>query len=128
METVTYMLSGEILHEDFKSNAGSLGAGDVQWMTAGKGIVHAEMPGSFDTAAIGFQLWLNLDAKSKFCEPQYQEFKSKDIPCYKDENMTVKVIAGEVFGVKGPITARTPAFFIDFVLKKGTQYKHVIPK
>jgi len=61
METVIYMISGEIMHEDSKGNAGKLGPGDVQWMTAGKGIVHAEMPASFDEPAYGFQLWLNLD-------------------------------------------------------------------
>jgi len=71
METVTYMLSGEIMHEDFKGNKGTLGAGDVQWMTAGKGIVHAEMPASWDVPANGFQLWLNLDRAHKYCEPQY---------------------------------------------------------
>jgi hypothetical protein len=71
METDTYMLSGEILHEDFKGNAGKLGPGDLQWMTAGKGIVHAEMPASFDVPANGFQLWLNLDRAHKYCEPQY---------------------------------------------------------
>jgi redox-sensitive bicupin YhaK (pirin superfamily) len=70
-ETVTYMLSGSICHEDFKGHAGEIKAGDIQWMTAGKGIVHAEMPSSFDVPAVGFQLWINLDAKSKFCEPGY---------------------------------------------------------
>ena len=80
METVTYMISGEIMHEDSKGNAGKLGPGDVQWMTAGKGIVHAEMPASFDEPAYGFQLWLNLDRTNKFCEPRYQEFKGDQIP------------------------------------------------
>ena len=76
METVTYMLSGAVKHEDFKGNAGDLEGGDVQWMTAGKGIVHAEMPASFDVPAYGFQLWLNLDRAHKYCDPQYQEFKA----------------------------------------------------
>jgi len=70
-ETVTYMLEGEVLHEDFKGNKGRLGPGDLQWMTAGKGILHAEMPGSWEQEAIGFQLWINLAAKNKFCDPQY---------------------------------------------------------
>ena len=128
METVTYMLSGEMLHEDFKGNAGNLGPGDVQWMTAGKGIVHAEIPASFDIPANGFQLWLNLDRKNKYCEPQYQEYKANDIPVFKNDEMIAKVVAGEVFGVKGPVTARTPAYFIDFNIKKGTSYQHIIPK
>jgi len=59
-ETVTYMISGEVAHEDFKGHSGTIGAGDMQWMTAGKGIVHAEMPNSFDNPSIGFQLWINL--------------------------------------------------------------------
>mmetsp|Transcript_37438 Transcript_37438/g.50817 ORF Transcript_37438/g.50817 Transcript_37438/m.50817 type:complete len:149 (-) Transcript_37438:599-1045(-) len=70
-ETVTYMLSGEIAHEDFKGHKGMIGPGDIQWMTAGKGIVHAEMPASFEEASYGFQLWINLDAKNKFCQPAY---------------------------------------------------------
>jgi len=72
-------------------------------MTAGKGIMHAEMPTSFDVPAVGFQLWLNLEKKNKLCEPAYQEFRSQEIPEYKGDNMRAKVIAGEVFGVKGPI-------------------------
>ena len=97
-------------------------------MTAGKGIVHAEMPASFDIPANGFQLWLNLDRKNKYCEPQYQEYKANDIPVFKNDEMSAKVVAGEVFGVKGPVTARTPAYFIDFNIKKGTKYEHIIPK
>jgi len=68
-ETVTYMLSGRILHEDFKGHKGEIGPGDIQWMTAGRGIVHAEMPASFDESSFGFQLWINLQEKNKFCEP-----------------------------------------------------------
>ena len=68
-ETVTYMLDGKIMHEDFKGHAGTIGPGDIQWMTAGKGVVHAEMPASFEEASVGFQLWINLNASNKFCEP-----------------------------------------------------------
>lgn len=128
METVTYMLSGELMHEDFLGNAGKLGPGDVQWMTAGKGIVHAEMPASMDVPAYGFQLWLNLNRSNKYCNPQYQEFKASEIPEYRDDKIHAKVIAGEVFGTKGPIQAKTPAYFIDLTIKKGTDYEHIIPK
>ena len=84
-------------------------------MTAGKGIVHAEMPSSFDEPSIGFQLWINLDSKNKFCEPGYQEFLSNNIPIYSNENgMKAKVVSGEVFDVKGPIVARTPTYYVDF--------------
>ena len=100
-ETVTYMLSGEVCHEDFKGHSGRIGPGDIQWMTAGKGIVHAEMPGSFEKPSIGFQLWINLDSKNKFCQPQYQEHLADKIPVYKDESisMVAKVISGSVFDV-----------------------------
>ena len=97
-------------------------------MTAGKGIVHSEIPMSFTEPAYGFQLWLNLDAKNKFCDPRYQEFKSAEIPVFKDEGMTAKVIAGEVFGVKGPIEAKVPTYFLDFYLNKDKEYDHMIPK
>jgi len=70
-ETVTYMLSGEMSHEDFRGHKGVIGPGGIQWMTAGKGIVHSEIPTSFTEPAIGFQLWLNLDKKNKFNEPRY---------------------------------------------------------
>ena len=130
-ETVTYMLSGKIMHEDFKGHRGEIGPGDIQWMTAGKGIVHAEMPSSFEEPAVGFQLWINLHAANKFCEPQYQEFLKDNIPLYKnpENGMQAKVISGEVFGVKGPIVARTPTYFLDFIFDKaGTVYAHTIPK
>ena len=71
MDTVSYCIKGEFAHEDFKGNQGMLSEGGVQWMTAGKGIVHAEMPTSFEEDSVGFQLWLNLDRKNKYCEPKY---------------------------------------------------------
>ena len=98
METVTYMLDGEILHEDSRGNAGSLGPGDMQWMTAGKGIVHAEIPASFDKAAEGFQLWINLEKNRKYCEPQYQEIAARDVKTYNDGNIKAAVLAGNVLG------------------------------
>lgn len=68
-----------MLHEDFKGHKGEIKEGDIQWMTAGKGIVHAEMPSSFENPSIGFQLWINLPSKDKFMEPRYQEFKASEI-------------------------------------------------
>lgn len=82
------MKSGSMLHEDFKGHQGEIGPGDVQWMTAGKGIVHAEMPKSFEEATIGFQLWINLPSKHKFTDPKYQEAKHAEIPMYEQiENL-----------------------------------------
>lgn len=85
---MTYMKSGSILHEDFKGHKGEIGPGGLQWMTAGKGIVHAEMPKSHTEPSIGFQLWINLPAKYKFVEPRYQEAEHSEIPIFeKIENL-----------------------------------------
>lgn len=97
-------------------------------MTAGKGIVHSEMPTSFTESSVGFQLWVNLDKKNKFCEPRYQDYQSSEIPVYKDDFITAKVISGEVLGVKGPIQAIVPTYYIDFSIVKDREYDHVIPK
>lgn len=89
-------------------------------MTAGKGIVHAEMPGSFDVSSRGFQLWINLASQNKFCDPQYQEYKRNLIPEYDSyEGLKIKVIAGDAFGVKGPIIARTEAIYLDIQFSKA---------
>jgi len=127
-ETVTYMLEGQIHHQDFKGNKGTLSPGDVQWMTAGKGILHAEMPASFEEESVGFQLWINLTAKDKFCEPQYQEISKEKVPIAKTENVTVKVIAGESLGMKGPIYARTPALYLDVEMGPNATFDQLIPK
>lgn len=76
---MTYMFSGKILHEDFKGHKGKIKAGGLQWMTAGKGIKHAEMPASWEEASVGTQLWINLPAEFKLTEPKYQEFRSEEI-------------------------------------------------
>lgn len=96
-------------------------------MTAGKGIVHSEMPASFDEPAVGYQLWVNLDKTRKYCEPRYQEYDAQDIPEYVKEGFKARVVSGEVFGVKGPIEAVTPTYFLDFYMDKGKTYEHVIP-
>lgn len=126
-ETVSYLLQGSFYHEDSKGNHGRLLPGDVQWMTAGKGVVHAEMPGSSEELSIGFQLWINLQAKHKMCEPQYQEFRKDLIPEAKQKGVLVKVIAGEAYGVKGPIYTRTPAFYMDVQVEPDSQFDIDIP-
>jgi len=127
-ETVTYMLKGSMHHEDFKGNRGTINPGDLQWMTAGKGILHAEIPASAEEAAIGFQLWINLAEKDKLCDPQYQEIKKEKIPVFTKDNVTVKAIAGESLGGKGPIYARTPALFLDVSMEKNSKFEQLIPK
>ena len=127
-ETVTYMLKGTFHHEDFKGHKGSISPGDVQWMTAGKGIVHAEMPGSFEEAGDGFQLWINLPNKEKMCEPQYQEFKKEDFPIVEKNGAKIKVVAGESYGTKGPIYHRTPTFFLDVTMEPKSSIEQYVPK
>ena len=127
-QTITYLLSGEILHEDFKGHKGKLTSGDIQWMTVGKGIMHSEMPASFTETSDAFQIWINLPAKDKYCEPTYQHFTNTTIPVYQpDATLRAKVMAGDVFGVKGPVQPKTPTYFIDFNLAAGKAYEHMIP-
>jgi len=126
-ETVTYLLKGKFYHEDFLGNKGLLEPGDIQWMTAGRGIVHAEMPASYDEPSVGFQLWLNLKSTEKMQPPSYQELKADKLPIIEKDGVTVKLIAGEAFGQKGPIYTRTPAFYVDVKMKKNSNYQQLVP-
>ena len=105
IETVTYMLAGRVDHKDSLGNAGTIGAGDVQWMTSGRGIMHEEMPMPVDGQMAGFQLWVNLPAKLKMTKPRYQEIAARLIPqVARADGSKVRVIAGVVDGVRGPVT------------------------
>ncbi|KAL0306303.1 UNVERIFIED_CONTAM: Pirin-like protein [Sesamum radiatum] len=126
-ETVTYMLQGAVRHEDFEGHSGTIEAGDLQWMTAGRGIVHSEMPASEGTQK-GLQLWINLSSKYKMIEPRYQELNSRDIAEASKDGVRVRVIAGEALGIKSPIYTRTPTMFLDFTLKPGSQIRQPIPE
>lgn len=105
IETITYVLAGEVEHGDSMGNHGAIGAGDVQWMTAGRGIIHQEMPrGDRDGRMHGFQLWANLPAAQKMVTPRYQEIKAEEIPELVDDDGTrVKVVTGSFGGKKGPV-------------------------
>ena len=105
IETITYVLAGEVEHGDSMGHKGVIGPGDVQWMTAGSGIIHQEMPkGDSDGRMYGFQLWANLPARQKMMDPRYRGITSDEIPEVAFEGGTVvKVIAGEVSGIKGPV-------------------------
>ena len=105
IETVTYMLDGFVQHEDSLGNKGVIRSGDVQWMTAGNGIIHQEMPKHLDDGKMGgFQLWVNLPADHKMMDPRYQEVKSAGIPQVEAaKGVTVRVIAGQVGDVRGPV-------------------------
>lgn len=119
IETITYVLSGSVEHGDSLGNEGTLGAGDVQWMTAGSGIMHQEMPhGNAQGQMHGFQLWANLPGDLKMTAPRYQDMKSSDIPEIIDDDGTrVKIITGNFWGKKGPVdgVAADPQYLDIFV-------------
>src|SRR5438094_7640378 len=118
IETVTYVLKGEVHHKDTLGNSGSIGAGDVQWMTAGRGIMHEEMPQVRPEGIAGFQLWVNLPAKLKMTKPRYQDIRAAEIPEIKKEGgARIRVITGTVDGVNGPVTgiAANPIYLDVFV-------------
>ncbi|XP_057498345.1 pirin-like protein [Actinidia eriantha] len=128
-ETVTYMLQGAFTHQDFAGHQGTIRTGDVQWMTAGRGIIHSEMPAGEGTQR-GLQLWINLASKDKMIEPRYQELLSEDIARVEREGVEVRIIAGEAMGVQSPVYTRTPTMYLDFTLKPGggTQLHQPIPE
>ena len=132
-ETVTYMLAGSFEHEDSAGHRGTIGRGDVQWMTAGRGVVHSEMP----SRAIreeggdvhGFQLWVNLPARDKMIEPRYQEIPGGRIPeAVRDDGLArVRVVAGEALGARAVIETRTPIAYHDWTLAPGAAVDVPLP-
>jgi redox-sensitive bicupin YhaK (pirin superfamily) len=124
IETITYVLAGTVDHGDSLGNTGVLGAGDVQWMTAGSGILHQEMPkGDPDGRMHGFQLWANLPASQKMTEPRYQDVTSADIPeVTEDDGTTVRIICGSFWGKRGPVDgiAADPRY-LDVWVPPGTR-------
>jgi quercetin 2,3-dioxygenase len=133
-ETVTYMLEGEFGHKDSAGHSGLLRPGDVQWMTAGAGVVHSEMPAEEFTRrggrVHGLQLWVNLPQRDKMIAPHYQEIPSARIPVATSEDgkVSVKVIAGEALGVKAAIETRTPILYQHVSLKPGAKIELAVPR
>ncbi len=132
-ETVTYVLEGELEHEDSSGERGFLGAGDVQWMTAGRGVVHSEMPSrrlqEGGGRVHGFQVWVNLPRKDKFIEPRYQELKAGQIPKAQTADGLAKVtlIAGEALGAKALTETRTPLVYQHWSLSPGAVVEQPLP-
>ncbi|CAI5529357.1 unnamed protein product [Closterium sp. Naga37s-1] len=124
-ETVSYLIQGSFVHEDFNGHKGQLHAGDVQWMTAGRGVVHSEMPGEGPTH--GLQLWVNLAAKDKMVQSAYQELKDADIPKASLNGVHVAVIAGTALGVSSPVVTRTPTSYLSFHLDPGAHLAQPLP-
>ena len=129
IETVTYMLEGNVRHRDSIGNAGIIGPGDVQWMTSGRGILHEEMPRRGPSGLItGFQLWVNLPAAQKMSQPRYQEVNSDSIPTAEKDGVKVRVVAGEYEGVHGPVTqiAARP-LYMDVTLDPTSEMRLPVP-
>ncbi|MGY0650593.1 pirin family protein [Luteimonas sp. A537] len=134
-ETVTYMLDGRMRHRDNHGNEGLLVPGSVQWMTAGRGLVHSEMPEQEEGRMRGFQLWVNLPAKDKMIEPRYQEFAPDRIPRVAPaDGVDVRVVAGEIAAadgsrVRGPIEQpATDPLYLDVSLAPGVAWEHRLPE
>lgn len=130
IETVTYMLEGSVNHRDSLGNAGTIGPGDVQWMTSGRGIMHEEMPRRGPSGFIyGFQLWVNLPAAQKMGQPRYQEVNANTIPIHTRAGASIRVVAGEVDSVRGPVTqiAANP-IYLEVRLEPGVSFTQAIPE
>ena len=130
IETVTYMLEGSVNHRDSLGNSGLIGPGDVQWMTSGRGILHEEMPRRSEEIGViyGFQLWVNLPAAQKMTNPRYQEVTAASIPSTTKDGATVRVVAGEWNGTRGPVTeiAASP-LYLDVRLAPVSRFICPIP-
>jgi redox-sensitive bicupin YhaK (pirin superfamily) len=129
IETVTYMLEGNVRHRDSLGNIGVIGPGDVQWMTSGRGILHEEMPRRGPGGAImGFQLWVNLPAAQKMSQPRYQEVSAESIPSVAFPGGRLRVVAGEFNGVRGPVTeiAAQP-LYMDVALEASAEFSLPVP-
>ena len=128
-ETVTIMLAGRMRHQDSVGNVGLLEPGSVQWMTAGRGIIHSEMPEQQAGRMAGFQLWVNLAAKDKMTAPAYRDVPPADVPLLTlDNGVTVRVIAGASHGVTGAVTRpTTEPLVLDITLPPGTSFDAALP-
>lgn len=130
IETVTYMLEGNVRHRDSLGNTGIIGPGDVQWMTSGRGILHEEMPRRGPNGVIyGFQLWVNLPAAEKMSQPRYQEVSADSVPSVEQDGVKVRVVAGQYGGIKGPVTeiAAQP-LYMDVTLEPDAEFYLPVPE
>jgi redox-sensitive bicupin YhaK (pirin superfamily) len=128
-ETITYMIAGRMLHRDSAGHEGLLENGGAQWMTAGKGVIHSEIPQQEDGVMEGFQLWLNLPAADKMCTPWYRDFKASDLPkVLTTQGVQITIVAGESHGTKGAVTREsTQALYLDLDLPEGKSFEQVLP-
>ncbi|AWI75787.1 hypothetical protein CEW83_11645 [Parazoarcus communis] len=129
-ETITYMIAGRMLHRDSAGHEGLLENGGVQWMTAGRGVIHSEVPQQEEGMMEGFQLWLNLPARDKLCEPWYRDFSAAELPAFETaEGVAVTVIAGRSHGVEGAVTrAASAPLYLDLHLPAGGRFVQSLPE
>ncbi|MFW9964221.1 MAG: pirin family protein [Candidatus Sifarchaeia archaeon] len=130
IETITYMIEGQVKHEDSLGNSGSIEAGDVQWMTAGSGIIHQEMPHRSDGMMMGFQLWANLPSSNKMMHPRYQDIKSSQIPeIMREDGSKIRIICGKLDGTCGPVSEIvTEPEYMDVIVPPGKEFIHSVKK
>jgi len=131
IETITYVLRGKVEHGDSMGNKGTVASGDIQWMTAGSGIIHQEMPkGQEDGLLWGFQLWANLPASHKMMDPRYQEIKREQVPeITLDGGVKVKIICGEIHGMKGPVKDIViDPEYLDITVPPKTSFTHAVKR
>jgi redox-sensitive bicupin YhaK (pirin superfamily) len=126
-ETVTVMLEGRVKHADSVGNQGVIESGDVQWMTAGRGIIHSEMPERAEGRLRGFQLWINLPARLKMTAPRYQDVAAARIASVVHDGATMRVIAGEAFGTQGAVSTLIPVRLLDVAIAPGARFEIDIP-
>jgi len=122
------MIKGVVNHKDSIGNAGSISSGDVQWMTSGGGIMHEEMPQPGPDEMIGFQLWVNLPARLKMCQPRYRDVSADQIPrVTRPDGVKILIIAGEVDGVRGPVTdIEADPVYLDITVPQNVEFKHPV--
>lgn len=123
-ETVTYLIEGKMRHKDSHGNEGVLESGSVQWMTAGRGIIHSEMPEQEDGLLRGIQLWVNLPRHLKMTDPSYQDIAAEKFPIIDENQATVKLLSGKYMGTEGPATTRVPVNYLDVTLQKDAKFLH----
>jgi quercetin 2,3-dioxygenase len=128
-ETVTYMLAGNMRHRDSAGHEGLLRDGGVQWMTAGRGVIHSELPEQSEGRMEGFQLWLNLPANDKMRDPWYRDIQSTDVPEWRGDGVLARVIAGATHGVQGAVQREgTAPLYLDLHLDAGASFEHPLPE
>ena len=127
-ETVTLMIQGRMRHRDSVGNEGLLVPGGVQWMTAGRGVIHSEMPEQEEGAMEGFQLWLNLPARDKLCPPWYRDIAAGELPAWQGQGVSVRVLAGRSHGVAGAVQREaTEVLYLDVQLQPGARFEQALP-